>query len=81
MGELSKELRALVKDLKVGTPTTPIKVADELSIMNVCKRELPPSNIPSREQIRRKLLGEKLENLARKYLYELRRDAFIEIRI
>ena len=81
MGELSSELKVLISNSKVGAPTTPVKSEEGISILSVCNRTTPPSNIPSRADVKRRLQGEKLENLARKYLRDLRRDAFIEIRI
>ncbi|MBH66885.1 MAG: hypothetical protein CMM58_00880 [Rhodospirillaceae bacterium] len=81
MGELSSELKVLISNSKVGVPTTPVRIEEGTSILSVCNRITPPSNIPSRAEVERRLQREKLENLARKYLRDLRRDAFIEIRI
>ena len=80
MGELSAELREIVQKLKIGIPSKPIKTSNGIAIISVCKRFLPKSIIPSREAVTLKLQGEKLEKLAKKYLYDLRRNAFIEIK-
>ena len=81
MGELSVNLRKVVNTLKVGIPSKPLKTENGLSIINVCHRAFPRSIVPSREAVGRKLQGDKLETLAKKYLYDLRQAAFIESRI
>jgi len=81
MGELSVNLRKVVNNLKVGIPSKPLKTENGLSIINVCHRAFPRSIVPSREAVGRKLQGDKLETLAKKYLYDLRQAAFIESRI
>ena len=81
MGELSAELREIVQKLKVGIPSKPLKTSNGIAIITVCKRLLPKSIIPSRQAVALKLQREKLEKLAKKYLYDLRQSAFIEIKI
>ena len=81
MGELSTGLRKIVRKLKIGVPSKPLKTSNGIAIISVCQRLLPKSIIPSREAVALKLQGEKLEKLAKKYLYDLRQSAFIEIKI
>ena len=81
MGELSTGLRKIVRKLKIGVPSKPLKTSNGIAIISVCQRSLPKSIIPSREAVALKLQGEKLEKLAKKYLYDLRQSAFIEIKI
>ena len=81
MGELSTGLRKIVQKLKIGVASKPFKTSNGIAIMSVCQRLLPKSIVPSRETVALKLQGEKLEKLAKKYLYDLRQSAFIEIKI
>ena len=81
IGELSTGLRRVVQKLKVGVASKPFKTSNGIAIISVCQRLLPKSIIPSREAVALKLQGEKLEKLAKKYLYDLRQSAFIEIKI
>ena len=81
MGELSTGLRKIVQKLKIGVPSKPLKTSKGIAIISVCQRLLPKSIIPTREAVVLKLQGEKLEKLAKKYLYDLRQSAFIEIKI
>ncbi len=81
IGELSTGLRKIVQKLKIGVASKPFKTSNGIAIISVCQRLLPKSIIPSREAVALKLQGEKLEKLAKKYLYDLRQSAFIEIKI
>ena len=81
IGELSTGLRKIVQKLKIGVASKPFKTGNGIAIISVCQRLLPKSIIPSREAVALKLQGEKLEKLAKKYLYDLRQSAFIEIKI
>ncbi len=81
MGELSMGLRKIVQKLKIGVASKPFKTSNGIAIISVCQRLLPKSIVPSRETVALKLQGEKLEKLAKKYLYDLRQSAFIEIKI
>lgn len=51
------------------------------SISVVCERESVMSDLPSRPEIRQRLENEKLEVLARRLMRDLKRAAFIDIRI
>ena len=81
IGELSTGLRKIVQKLKIGVASKPFKTSNGIAIISVCQRLLPKSIIPSREAVVLKLQGEKLEKLAKKYLYDLRQSAFIEKKI
>ncbi|MBM85731.1 MAG: hypothetical protein CMM47_06890 [Rhodospirillaceae bacterium] len=81
IGELAPEMRNAVSNLKVGEASEPVDLPTGFSVIMVCNRVDPPSNIPSRKDVRPRLLAQKLEALARRYLRDLRRDAFIETRI
>lgn len=47
----------------------------------VCSRKDAKPTMPSRETIRANLEGQRLEMLAQRYLQDLRRQAFIDVRI
>tara|TARA_Y100001968_G_scaffold149008_1_gene136246 strand:- start:479 stop:1786 length:1308 start_codon:yes stop_codon:yes gene_type:complete len=81
MHELSAGLREIVQKLKIGVPSEPFKTNNGIEIISVCERLLPKSIIPSRQAVTLRLQGEKLARLAKKYLYDLRQSAFIEIKI
>ncbi|MDG1888651.1 MAG: peptidylprolyl isomerase [Alphaproteobacteria bacterium] len=79
--ELSPYLKSIAISSKLGIPNKPQKLKDQISIITVCRRTQPKSNIPTRISVERKLQGKKIETMARKYLRDLRRNAFIENRL
>ena len=79
--ELSPYLKSIAISSKLGVPNKPQKLKDQISIITVCRRTQPKSNIPTRISVERKLQGKKIETMARKYLRDLRRNAFLENRL
>jgi peptidyl-prolyl cis-trans isomerase SurA len=45
-----------------------------------CSREEPPSGLPSRDDIEESIMRQRLDLLSRRYLRDLRRQAFVDIR-
>jgi peptidyl-prolyl cis-trans isomerase SurA len=81
VGELAPAMRDAVADLKPNVGSKPVRLPTGLSVMMVCERTDPPNDIPNRAEISPRLRAQKLEILARRYLRDLRREAFIEKRI
>jgi peptidyl-prolyl cis-trans isomerase SurA len=81
VGELGPVMRDAVATLETGVASKAVRLPTGLSIIMVCERIDPPNDIPKREEISPRLRAQKLEILARRYLRDLRRDAFIETRI
>lgn len=80
VGEMPAELRKVVLGLKVGEPSKPLPVQGGLRVLMVCERKDPPSNLPSRQDVARMLVEQKLEMQARRFLRDLRQTAFVDIR-
>ena len=76
-----RALREVVTPLKVGEASAPIRIEPGLLMLMVCVREDAPSNLPSREDIAENLLRQRLDVLARRYLRDLRRAAFVDVRV
>jgi len=81
VGELAPAMRNAVVNLQAGEASKPVRLPTGLSVIMVCARTDPPNDIPGRDEISPRLRAQKLEILARRYLRDLRRDAFIETRI
>jgi peptidyl-prolyl cis-trans isomerase SurA len=47
----------------------------------VCDRIAPETDLPDREMVRRRLLEARAELMSRRYLRDLRRIAYVDIRI
>ena len=82
IGDLPATLRSAVIGLEVGKISQPTRTDAGIHLLMVCERIEPPgSRMPHREEVRAKLMENKLESLSRRYLRNLRREAFVDIRI
>lgn len=79
--ELPKELRSAVSGLKIGEPSAPVvSAAGRTLVLMVCDKIEPKKKKLSRGAIRRKLQQSRAELVARRYLRDLRRSAFVDLR-
>ena len=82
IGDLPDNLRTAVRTLEVGVISQPTRSEAGIHLLMVCERIEPPgARMPNREQVRDRLMENKLESLSRRYLRNLRREAFVDIRI
>lgn len=81
LGDLSVTLRENMMTLQTGQTTQPLDMGRSIGLITVCKRVDENSNLPTRNQIREKIGTERLNLVARRYLRDIRRDAFIDIRL
>lgn len=79
--EMPIEVRGMVEKLKPGQMSDQFVVEQTHRFFIVCGRTEPVNGLPSREEVRRRIENERLELLAARYLRDLRRAAFVEIRI
>jgi peptidyl-prolyl cis-trans isomerase SurA len=81
LSELPGELRTVVASLETGVPSAPVVTGDSVRVLMVCDRVAPAdANAPKREEIERRLIVQRLELRARRYLRDLRDAAFLDIR-
>ncbi len=80
LGELAAHLRPVVAGLLPDQFSDPLLGKTSIAMLIVCERTVPEEKLPDREQIRQQLTLGKVELLARRYLRDLRRAAFIDIR-
>lgn len=81
VGELEGMLRRVVASLAPNRPSEPIDTAEGIQVVMVCERvESVTVSDPSREQVRRMIEDERMDMLSRRYLRNLRRQAFIDVR-
>jgi len=79
-GELPASVRQAVLKLAVAEASKPIPVPGGVGVIMVCQRKDPVGGLPTREEIADSLARERLDALARRYLRDLRRSAFVDIR-
>lgn len=77
--DLNDQLRETAATLPVGQASTPIRNPAGIQVLMVCERQ---ENLgPDRDEIRNTLLRERVDMLSRRYLRDLRRAAFVDLRV
>jgi len=79
--DLNPAIRPAVLNLKVGEASEPLQSDTGITLVMVCDRQDPPEQMPSRDQIADNLTRQRLDLIARRYLSDLRRQAFIDVRV
>jgi peptidyl-prolyl cis-trans isomerase SurA len=80
MASMPEEMRRAVSDVPVGKAGAAIPAPGGAVVFMVCERQ-EKSDLPTREDIAKRLENEKVDALARRHLRDLRRSAVIDIRI
>ena len=84
-GELPSEIEAALAQLQPGTVARPVRAFDGYYIVSLIDRRTvlsdAPAAGPDREAIRQEIGQRRLEMLARRYMRDLHRSAFINVRI
>lgn len=80
IGDLAAPLQAPLMGLQPNQISTPLRSPNGVMLLMVCDRVAESTALPSRDQIKERLFREKLDLLARRYLRDLRRAAFLDIR-
>lgn len=70
-----------IRDLEVGRPSTPVRIESGLAVLMVCDRQGQNAEQNQRQQIERMLMAQRLDAAAQRHLRDLRRAAFIDIRL
>jgi peptidyl-prolyl cis-trans isomerase SurA len=78
--ELSATIQQMVASLSVGGVTEPFATPDGIRLMMLCERIDAPPVLADAEATYTRLMNQKMELEAQKYMRNLRRDAFIELR-
>ena len=81
VGDLPPELRKTVLGLQVAEASPPLPLRGGIGVLMVCERENSANALPSREQIGDDLARERFESMAQRYLRDLRRSAFVDMRV
>ena len=81
LGNLPPEQRQAVNGQPVGSIGAPVTTEQGVRLFMVCDGSEPAPDLPSREEIRRALMQQRLSAVSRGYLGGLRQSAFIEKRL
>ncbi len=78
---VKKNIRDVLKELPVGTPSPVIKSDAGLHVFMVCERIQAAPNFVQPARVREMLQQQKLELHFRRYVQDLRKEGFVEIRL
>jgi peptidyl-prolyl cis-trans isomerase SurA len=77
--DLPADIRDKILALKIAEASQPLPLEGGVGIVMVCRRQDPPG-LPSRDEVEDSIGRQRLDTLARRYMSDLRRDAFVDIR-
>jgi peptidyl-prolyl cis-trans isomerase SurA len=81
VADLPPELRPVVAKLKIAEASPPVPLRGGVGVLMVCDREGGGGGgLPTREEVSQNLSQGKFDTLAQRYLRDLRRQAFVDIR-
>jgi peptidyl-prolyl cis-trans isomerase SurA len=80
VSDLPADLRQIVSGLQVAQATPPVPLRGGIGILMVCNRDEGSAGLPSREDVGEGLAQQRLEVVAQRYLRDLRRQAFVDVR-
>lgn len=79
---LPTEVTSLIGKLDIGQLSEPLDLVNARRFFAVCGRHNDDAGgLPSYDDIKRRMESEQLENLARRYLRDIRRNAYVDVRI
>jgi peptidyl-prolyl cis-trans isomerase SurA len=81
IGQIAPAVRTIVSGLQVGQASQPIVQKNGVGVLMICDKAAPDSTLPSREEVTDQLARQRAENLARRYMRDLRRAAFVDVRV
>jgi peptidyl-prolyl cis-trans isomerase SurA len=79
-GDLPAQVRQVALTLSIAEASKPIAIPGGVGVIMVCERKEPPGGLPTRDEITEQLGRMRLDALARRYLRDLRRGAYVDIR-
>ena len=81
LSSMPAQLRDVVGNLAIGTASSPQLIGQGILVLMVCGREGGESPTVDRDAVLRTLKDQRMALTARQYLRDLRRDAFVDVRI
>ena len=78
---ISPEMRTLVARLAIGEPSEPIVQKNGVGVIMVCAKSSGGGGGATREEAAESLTRQRLETVARRYLRDLRRNAYVDVRV
>jgi peptidyl-prolyl cis-trans isomerase SurA len=77
---ISPAMRTLVSQLPIGQASEPIVQKNGIGVIMVCAKSSSGGAL-TRDEVFQSLLNQRLDTVARRYLRDLRRDAYVDVRV
>lgn len=81
VSQIAPTMRSTVLALGVGHPSQPILQKNGVGVIMVCDKSDNKPVIPTREAVAESLMSQRLDMLARRYMEDLRRAAYVDVRV
>ena len=81
LNDLPEVFRKHLLKLEIGVPSPPVRSEFGVHLVMVCDRDDPNQSFGERETVRARMEMARLEVLARRLLRDLRRSAFVDLRV
>jgi peptidyl-prolyl cis-trans isomerase SurA len=81
LSQLPRDAAELLRPLQPGQASAVVRTAEGSNILVLCARDEQGGGPPSRDRIRERLVNERLDMMARRLIRDLRRQAFVDVRI
>jgi peptidyl-prolyl cis-trans isomerase SurA len=80
--QIAPAMRNLVLGLEPGQASQPIVQKNGVGVIMMCDKPAPnTATVPTRDEIAETLMRQRLDTLARRYMRDLRRTAFVDVRV
>lgn len=80
--QIAPAMRNIVLGLEPGQSSQPIVQKNGVGVIMVCEKVAPSApTVPTRDDIAETLMRQRLDTLARRYMRDLRRTAFVDVRV
>jgi peptidyl-prolyl cis-trans isomerase SurA len=80
VGDLAGILRPLAVSLEIGKASAPVDLKNGIAVVMVCERK-DASNLPKPADVRSRIAMQRMNLRTRRYLRDLRRAAFLDVRV
>ena len=78
---ISPQMRGLINKLSIGQVSQPIVQRNGVGVIMVCGKSNGGSGPVTRQAVEESLLRQRLDTVARRYLQDLRRNAYVDVRV
>ncbi len=81
LDQIAPGMRSMIMGLSIGQASQPILQKNGVGVIMVCSKNQPKAFVPTRADVAETLMREHLDLLSQRYLRELRREAFVDVRV